>query len=160
MLASSHFLSFSESYVVLFFFPLALHSSSLATLPVDLRIRAPQWRFREIELQWREEDESVVEVIRRHASLLGPSMEALTARLCLFTELVSNSFGIMPCLRVSTVSTFLFRFHSPHSHFPFIPCYMRPSSNHLALHVIVKTRFRITYALNRCASTTSFLSRS
>ena len=82
-----------------------LNPSSLATLPVDLRIRAPQWRYREIELQWREEDEAGVEVVRRRTSLSGPSMDVLAAHLCEFTELVSNSQGIMPRLRVATVST-------------------------------------------------------
>ena len=105
MLASSHFSSSSETYVALFFRPSSLHPSSLATLPVDLRIRAPQWRYREIELQWREEDEAGVEVVRRRTSLSGPSMDVLAAHLCEFTELVSNSQGIMPRLRVATVST-------------------------------------------------------
>ena len=104
MLVSSHFSSLSETYVALFFFPPSLHPSSLATLPVDLRIRALQWRYREIELQWREEDEAEVEVIRQRASLSGPSLDVLTSLLCDFTELVSNSQGVMPCLRVSTVS--------------------------------------------------------
>ena len=103
MLASSHFSSSSETYIALFFFPPSLHPSSLATLPVDLRIQASQWRYREIELQWREEDEAGVEVIRQRSSLSGPSLEALVTYLCDFTERVSNSQGAMPRLRVSTV---------------------------------------------------------
>ena len=79
MLASSHFSSSSETYVALFFLSSSLHPSLLATLPVDLRIRASQWRYREIELQWRDEDEAGVEVIRRRTSLSGPSLDVLAA---------------------------------------------------------------------------------
>ena len=104
MLASSHFSSSSETYVALFFLPPSLHPSCLATLPVDLRIRTSQWCHREVELQWREENEAGVEVTRRCISLSAPPMDVLVGHLCDFTEAVSNSPGIMPRLRISTVS--------------------------------------------------------
>ena len=124
MLASSHFSSSSETYVALFFLPSSLHPSSLATLPVDLRIRTSQWHHREIELQWREEDEAGVEVTRRCVSLSAPPMDVLVRHLCDFTEAVSNSPGIMPRLRISTVSTRPFRLHLLRSFPSFTRCHV------------------------------------
>ena len=104
MLASSHFSPSSETYVALFFLPSSLHPSCLATLPVDIRIRASQWCHREVELQWREENEAGMEVTRRRVSLSAPPMDVLVRHLCDFIEAVSNSSGIMPRFRISTVS--------------------------------------------------------
>ena len=104
MLASSHFSPSSETYVALFFLPSSLHPSCLATLPVDIRIRASQWCHREVELQWREEDEAGTEVTRRCISLSAPPIDVLVGHLCNLVEAVSNSPGVMPRLRISTVS--------------------------------------------------------
>ena len=124
MLASSHFSPSSETYVALFFLPSSLHPSCLATLPVDIRIRASQWCHREVELQWREEDEAGTEVTRRCISLSAPPIDVLVRHLCDLTEAVSNSPGIMPRLRISTVSIRSFRLHLLHSLPSFIRCYV------------------------------------
>ena len=124
MLASSHFSPSSETYVALFFLPSSLHPSCLATLPVDIRIRASQWCHREVKLQWREEDEAGTEVTRRCISLSAPPIDVLVRHLCDLTEAVSNSPGIMPRLRISTVSIRSFRLHLLHLLPSFIRCYV------------------------------------
>ena len=124
MLASSHFSSSSETYVALFFLPSSLHPSCLATLPVDIRIRASQWCHREVKLQWREEDEAGTEVTRRCISLSAPPIDVLVGHLCNLVEAVSNSPGIMPRLRISTVSIRSFHLHLLHLLPSLIRCYV------------------------------------
>ena len=87
-----------------FFLPSGLRPSRLSDLPVDLRVHVLQWQRLDVVLEWREEDDSGTEVIRRSTSLVYPDLITLSTHVCLFVQLVSTSSGQMPRLRVSTVS--------------------------------------------------------
>ena len=65
-----------------------------------------------------------MEVTRRCISLSAPPMDVLVGHLCDLTEAVSNSLGIMPRLRISTVSIRPFRLYLLHSFPSFIRCYV------------------------------------
>ena len=104
MLASSHYDSSSDCFTGLFFFPNGLRPSLLSKLPVDVRVRVLQWQRLDVVLEWREEDNSGSEVIRRSTSLAYPDLLTLSTQV--FVRLVSTSSGRMPRLRVSTVSRY------------------------------------------------------
>ena len=106
MLASSHYDSSSDCFTGLFFFPNGLRPSLLSELPVDVRVRVLQWQRLDVVLEWREEDDSGSEVIKRSTSLAYPDLLTLSTQVCLFVRLVSTSSGRMPRLRVSTVSRY------------------------------------------------------
>ena len=107
MLASSHYDSSSDRFTGLFFFPNGLRPLLLSELSVDVRVRVLQWQRLDVVLDWREEDNSGSEVIKRRTSFAYPDLLTLSTQVCLFVRLVSTSSGRMPRLRVSTVSRYL-----------------------------------------------------
>ena len=119
-LASSHFNLANGTFVALFFLRSHQHPRLLSELPDSIRVRVSQWCGLAVSLEWREEDESGQDVVRRALELQGPSQVLLTAHLCHFVALVSASTGVMPRLRVMTVSTF------PSEHFPLMSCACSP----------------------------------
>ena len=105
ILASSHFNLSNNTFVALFFLRSHQHPRLLSELPDSIRVRVSQWCGLAVSLELREEDESGQDVVRRALELQGPSQVLLTAHLCHFVALVSASTGVMPRLRVMTVST-------------------------------------------------------
>ena len=103
ILASSHFSLSNNTFVALFFLRSHQRPRLLSELPDSIRVRVSQWCGLAVSLEWREEDENGLDVVRRALELQSPSQVLLTAHLCHFVALVSESTGVMPRLRVSTL---------------------------------------------------------
>ena len=104
LLASSSFDPATNVFVALFFLKGHQHPRLLSELPDPIRIRVSQWSGLAVTLEWREEDGDGHEIVRQALELQGPSQVLLTAHLCHYVALVSRSAGVMPRLRVMTVS--------------------------------------------------------